>query len=449
MHELWQQGQEPRHVVAIIGGAVSGSEAARTLADQGIACVVIEQNTRPYGKIEDGLPRWHVKLRDAEYGRINENLARPNVLYVPKTKLGDSLTLETLLHDWGVDAVLLASGAWRDRPLGIAGIDQYINLGLVYQNPFVYWFNHYNDPGYAGPRYEVSDDAIVVGGGLASIDVVKIINFELFAQALRKRGIDVDAETMEHQGIPSVLQAHGLSQDALGIKGCTLYYRRRKTDMPLASAPDNATEEQLKKTGVARERIMNKVMDKYLVRFEECQTPVGAIVEADRLVGLRFAKTEITQGKVVVVPGSEHEVRADLIVSSVGSIPEPLAGIPTRGELFQWRNGETGELEGIENVFGLGNVLTGKGNIKASRQNAKQISQGVMARFLGATENASIEQALDLGHAQVRQQAEQVADKVQSKRPRSAEELKRIADGVQSRWQAVGYPGNYPDWIAK
>lgn len=449
MRDLWQQGQAPKHVVAIIGGAVSGSEAARTLADQGIACVVIEQNARPYGKIEDGLPRWHVKLRDAEYAKINENLARPNVWFVPKTKLGHSLSLDELLHGWGVDAVILASGAWRDRPLGIAGIDQYINRGLVYQNPFVYWFNHYNDPDYAGPRYEVSDDAIVIGGGLASIDVVKIINFELFGQALRQRGIDVDAETMEHQGIPSLLQRHGLSQDALGIKGCTLYYRRRKSDMPLAAAPENATEEQLKKTGIARERIMNKVMEKYLVRFEECQTPIEAIVESDRLVGLRFARTEIIQGKVVIVPGSEHDVRANLVVSSVGSIPEPLEGIPTQGELFQWRDGETGELEGIENVFGLGNVLTGKGNIKASRQNAKQISQGVMARFLGATEDESIQEAVDLGHAQVRQQVEDLADKVQCKRARTAEELKRIAEGVKARWDAVGYDGHYDKWMIK
>src|SRR5262245_24256054 len=53
----------PSHVVAIVGGATAGAEAAGILADRGVLSVVFEQNQRPYGKIEDGLPRWHVKLR--------------------------------------------------------------------------------------------------------------------------------------------------------------------------------------------------------------------------------------------------------------------------------------------------------------------------------------------------------------------------------------------------
>lgn len=447
MQALWIKGQEPKHVVAIIGGAVSGSEAARTLAEKGIFCIVIEQNVRPYGKIEDGLPRWHVKLRNAEYAKINDNLSHPNIAFVPKTRLGDDLSLEDLLKNWSVDAVILANGAWRDRPLEIEGIDRYIDRGLIYQNPFVYWFNHYSEPGYTGPRYEVHDDAVVIGGGLASIDVVKIINFELFGHALREHGHEVDVEEFEHAGIPEVLKAHGLSQESLGIKGCTLYYRRRKSDMPLASAPDNATEDQLKKTGIARERIMNKVMEKYLVRFEECQMPVRAVVEDERLVGLGFVRTTIENGKVVAVPGSEHQVRASMVVSSVGSIPEPLKEVSLRGEFLPWQSWETGQLEGIDSVFGLGNVLTGKGNIKASRLNAQKISQGVMARFLGANDSVSVAHAVELAHEPLQTQAEQVAGAVKAKRPRTSEELEHIVNGVNDRWRAVGYPGSYHHWL--
>ena len=31
----------------------------------------------------------------------------------------------------------------------------YINRGLVYQNAFIYWFNHYRESGYNGPTYTV------------------------------------------------------------------------------------------------------------------------------------------------------------------------------------------------------------------------------------------------------------------------------------------------------
>ncbi|MBV8316897.1 MAG: FAD-dependent oxidoreductase, partial [Planctomycetaceae bacterium] len=47
---------DSQHVVLVIGGGISGAEAAFQFARRGIRCVVIDQNERPYGKIEDGLP---------------------------------------------------------------------------------------------------------------------------------------------------------------------------------------------------------------------------------------------------------------------------------------------------------------------------------------------------------------------------------------------------------
>src|SRR6187549_2757158 len=119
----------PRHVVAICGGAVSGSEAASVCAERGMLAVVFEQNARPYGKIEDGLPRWHDKLRAQEYARIDENLSRPGVYFVPRTKIGTDLELGQIAQQWGASAVLLANGAWRDRPLPVDGADAYIGKG--------------------------------------------------------------------------------------------------------------------------------------------------------------------------------------------------------------------------------------------------------------------------------------------------------------------------------
>src|SRR5579864_2017090 len=109
------------HFVAVIGGAISGSVAAEILADHGIRVAVFEQNTRPYGKIEDGLPRWHVEQRKMEYRRIDARLKKPGVLYVPCTKLGRDIDFDDVCKKWNLSAVILANGAWRDRELGIAG----------------------------------------------------------------------------------------------------------------------------------------------------------------------------------------------------------------------------------------------------------------------------------------------------------------------------------------
>ena len=211
----------PKHLVAIFGGAVSGAEAAYQLTQRGIPVVVFDQNILPYGKIEDGLPKWHAKLRDKEEGKINAKLAHPLVKYVPKATLGMNVDFRKVI-DWGFSAVLLATGAWKDRPLPIFGIDRYVNQGLYYQNPFIYWYNHFHESTYSEMTFDTPDDAIIIGGGLASLDVAKVLMFENVERALRARGIEENMFTLD-RSIAKVLDKHGLTLADLDIKGCTLY----------------------------------------------------------------------------------------------------------------------------------------------------------------------------------------------------------------------------------
>jgi NADPH-dependent glutamate synthase beta subunit-like oxidoreductase len=435
---------EPTHVIGICGGAVAGSEAARRFAERGALAIVIEQNTRPYGKIEDGLPRWHVKLREKEYARIDANLGTDGVLFVPQTQLGKDLSFSELTGEMGLTAVVLANGAWRDRPLPLEGIDRFVGRGLIYQNPLVHWFNHYTEPDYAGSQVDVPDGVVVVGGGLASIDVVKILNLEVFGRALRGRGIEVDAVAMEHAGIAETLNAHGLSADDLGIRGCTLYYRRRMQDMPLASIKDPSPA-QLEKLEATRVRIMEKLMRRYLVRVEDCSVPVAPIEEGDKLAGLVFRKTAVKDGRLREVEGSDFEARAPLVVSSIGSLPQPIEGVPIEGNLYGFDSPERGALCGVDGVFGLGNVLTGKGNIRDSRINAGLIAGRIIESLFGAPDG--VDDTSDALHAESRAQADSLADRILPGEKRSPEQVGRILERVQKRWEEIGYSGNYRDWI--
>jgi len=411
---------EPTHVIGICGGAVAGSEAARRFAERGALAIVFEQNARPYGKIEDGLPRWHVKLREKEYKRIDENLSAEGVLFVPQTTLGEDLSFSELTEGMGLTAVILANGAWRDRPLPIEGIDQFVDRGLIYQNPLVHWFNHYHESDFAGPQVDVPDGAIVVGGGLASIDVVKILNIEVFSRALRERGIDLDAVTLEQKGIAETLEANGLSAEDLGVKGCTLYYRRRMQDMPLASIKDPSPA-QLEKLEATRVRIMEKLMRKYLVRVEECSVPLAPIEADGRLAGLVFRKTAVEDGRVRELEGSDFEARAPLVVSSIGSLPLPIEGIPLKGNLYEFDSPVSGALQGVDRVFGLGNVLTGKGNIRDSRINAGAVSDRIIEGLFG--------------------------DGPQSGEKLPPQRIEGVLERIQKRWNEIEYRGDYHAWI--
>src|ERR1700756_3337907 len=102
--------ETPRHVVAVVGAATAGSEIAHILAERGALVVVFEQNPRPYGKIEDGLPRWHVKQRKDEYEEINRRLAHPDIEFVPLTRMGNGLSFDELRTQWGLSAIVLTHG---------------------------------------------------------------------------------------------------------------------------------------------------------------------------------------------------------------------------------------------------------------------------------------------------------------------------------------------------
>ena len=441
---------EPTYSIAVIGGAVAGAEVAGALADRGIEVVVFEQNPRPYGKIEDGLPRWHTALRKKEYAAIAVHLSKQDVHYVPNTRIGRDVGFGQLVNDWGFSGVVLACGAWRDRPLPVDGADDYVDEGLIYQNPFIIWFNHASEKGYTGPRFEPTDDVIVVGGGLASIDVIKVLMLETTRARLTERGIEVKMIELEVKGIPKLLAAHGLEFEELGLKGSTLFYRRRIEDMPVVDAPEGADESRLEKVRKGRARLLQKAMQKYLFKIEPLSAPDGLIVEDGRLVGLRFRRTKIEDGRVI--PTDEtYEARGSYVISSIGSIPEPIEGIAMKGELFEFTDWDTGRLDGYPTVFSVGNVVTGKGNIVASRKHAAHVSEAAIEQFLGLGE-AGRDAEAELTSAATEaagDQAEAIADQLEAHPPPHARALEATLARVAERQKAVGYASDYAKWIAE
>ncbi len=434
--------------IAVIGGATAGAEMAGRLAAEGAWVAVFEQNDRPYGKIEDGLPRWHRELRREEYRTIDAKLAQPGVAFVPRTKIGRDFDFAELANQWGFHAVVLANGAWRDRPLPVEGADAFVGRGLVYQNPFIIWFNHAGEKDYTGPRFTPDDDVLVVGGGLASIDVVKVLMLETTRAALRERGIEVDMVELEVKGIPRMLEAHGLRFEELGLSGCTLYYRRRVEDMPLVEIPEDATPERAQKVCKSREKLLQKAVQKYLFQLEPLCMPDALLVEDGQLAGLRFRRTRMEGGRLV--PGdASFERRGSYVISSIGSIPEPIEGVATRGELFDFADWELGRLAAYPSVFSAGNIVTGKGNIVASRRHAREVAAVVIEAFLGLGPKGHDGEGAIAGVASeaLRERAGQIAAEIQRRALPDQGTIMSIRTRVRERQRAVGYGGKFAAWL--
>ncbi len=434
---------QPSHLVAIFGGAVSGSEAAHQLSARGIPSIVFDQNPLPYGKIEDGLPKWHSRLRDKEIRRIGEKLSHPLVTFVPQVKLGKDISFEELVN-LGFSAVLLATGAWHDRPLAIDGIAPYLGKGLIYQNPFIYWYNHKHEPGFAGINdYAIEDGAAIIGGGLASLDVAKVIMFELVEKALRERGHDFNMFKLD-RSISKVLDSLGLTLEDLGIEGCTLYYRRRVKDMPLSPLRATTPEEKLK-AEATREKILNNYQSKYLFNMAPNHMPVEKIVEDDRLVGLVMQETQIVDGRVKPIEGSEKKVRFPYVVSSIGSIPELIPGIPAQGQTYQIEDEVFCRIKGIDHVFALGNAVTGRGNIKESMVHGREITQNISEGFLADAGKEENEQKRQEIQERISKSISTIAEDIRSNPVQSSDYL-AIQEKIKSFRAMSGYHGDFARW---
>jgi NADPH-dependent glutamate synthase beta subunit-like oxidoreductase len=374
------------------------------------------------------------------------------VHFVPNTRIGRDIEFEDLAHRWGFHAVILANGAWRDRPLPIDGADAYIGRGLVYQNPFIVWFNHAGEKDWSGERFEAVDDALVVGGGLASIDVAKVLMLETTRAKLRERGIDEPLIALELKGIPKVLERHGLRFEDLGLAGCTLFYRRRLEDMPLVEIPGDATPERRTKVETARRKLLEKAIEKYRFRVEPLAAPDGLLVENDRLVGLRFRRTQIANGKLVSTDET-FERRGSLVISSIGSIPEPITGIAMKGELFAFADWDLGRLDDYPTVFSAGNVVTGKGNIVASRKHASYVAEQAVAAFLGVqddedrTPESNLTTTTDTTDAEAanteaakKAWTARIAHALSDQPPHGEPALQRLTARIQQQQANINYP---------
>jgi ferredoxin/flavodoxin---NADP+ reductase len=446
---LLPMAETGKYFVAVVGGAISGSVAAEILADHGVRVAVIEQNKRPYGKIEDGLPRWHVEQRQQEYARIDARLKKAGVYFVPCTRLGRDLDFDDFTRHWGFSAVILANGAWRDRDLGLPDAKDYVDKGLVYQNPFIYWYNHKNEKDYTGPRYETPDEALVVGGGLASIDVAKVLQIENYERALKARGVSVDMHELE-KGIPAACRAHGIEPASLGVKGCLLIYRRREQDMPLAQPPDHATPDQIAKTETIRRKMLRLARDKYLFHVRELSIATALIIKDGRVAGLTVADTRIDGRRCDAIPGSEHELHAPLVISSIGSVPDVLPGVAMKGEYYTFSDEALPRYSGADRVFGVGNVVTGQGNIHVSLVHSQHVTRHLVDNYLRADdEDPDVRPAFAPAETRAANEARALEERLRTLPALSSETIAELGKRIRDRQEQVGYSGDYDAWIAK
>lgn len=434
-----------KHFVAIIGGSVAGSEAAYILANRGYRVIVFEQRKLPYGKIEDGLPKWHIGLRNKEEKAIDERLSHENIRFVPCTRLGKDITLDELTKEWGFSAVILAIGAWRDRTLPIAGIENFHHAGLIYQNEFIMWFNHYHEPDYDGLQIPITDGAAIVGGGLASLDVVKAMMILTIQKALRVGGVDVDLFTLEKKGIRSILEENNLSISDLGVRPCTLFYRREAADMPLKAKKDDSPESSEQARRVSQQ-LLEKYQEKYLFNFEPLTLPLSFSAKNGNISEIQFQRVRQEGRKLIPVEGDILSYPTELVISSIGSIPEKLNSVPSQDEMIDTHGELSCRVAGFDNVFAIGNAVTGRGNILESKRHGRNTTERIIDTHLDPLAE-KFKDWFDEVKSGVESNVDEITTALSNTAVQSDEVIEKMLDKSRKLQVRAGYNSSYRDWI--
>ena len=255
--------------IAVVGAGPAGLAAAYYLALEGYPVTIYEALPEGFGggMVAVGIPPYrqprHLLQRDIDI------IAAMGVDIIYNTRIGKDISLEDLKKKF--DAVFLAPGAHRSKPMGVEGEDKgykgFLKGGIDFLRE-----------AYMGKPTGMGKKVVVVGGGNTAIDCVRV--------ALRE-----------------------------GAEDSILLYRRSRKEMPAdVWEVDGADEEG--------------------VKFEFQVLPTRVIVDSnDQVTGVECVRMALGEpdasGRRRPEPmaGSEFIVECDTVIPAIGQDPD-LSFIP-------------------------------------------------------------------------------------------------------------------------
>jgi ferredoxin/flavodoxin---NADP+ reductase len=162
--------------IAVVGSGPAGLYAAEALVKQAAALPVpvpvrvdvIDRLPTPYGLVRYGVAPDHKSIKSiAQY--LRKVLESPDVRFVGGVHLGEDVTRDDLVSAY--DAVIYATGAMRDRRLGIPGEDL---PGSYAATDFVNWYCGHPDMD-SGTFTLDAESVAVIGVGNVAVDVARIL----------------------------------------------------------------------------------------------------------------------------------------------------------------------------------------------------------------------------------------------------------------------------------
>ncbi|WP_375398186.1 FAD-dependent oxidoreductase [uncultured Sphingomonas sp.] len=374
-----------RHV-AIIGSGPAGyytAEACQKQIGDAVRIDIIDRLPVPYGLIRTGVAPDHQSIKGVSR-RYESTALSGNVRFVGNVTVGRDVTIAelTLLYD----AVVLATGAPADRPLGIPGDDL---PGVIGSAAFVGWYNGHPDFAALGPALD-GPGAVVVGAGNVALDVARILaktGEEFVGSDIVGHALDA-LDTARHE-IITILARRGPHQIAMTPKelGELGHLSRAAPRVDPADLPPQADDAGLDpglRKSVAHLRAFAAAhQDRPIViDFDFFAMPVA--VEGDgRVERVIVERTAIDADGRVCGTGGTYAIPAALVVSCIGYRTPPIDGVPYDHGLGRFANDE-GRVGG--GLYAVGWARRGPtGTIGTNRPDGFMIAEHIAADTIDAS----------------------------------------------------------------
>lgn len=319
--------------LAIVGSGPAGyytAEAAQKLNGGDVRIDIIDRLPTPFGLIRAGVAPDHQSIK-AVSRRYEKTALTDNVRFVGNVSIGDGgIAMDELLGLY--DAVVLATGAPTDRPLGIPGADL---PGVLGSSAFVGWYNGHPDFADLAPPLD-SESVVVIGNGNVAIDCARILAKlpEEFAGAdIVQHAVDaLAASKVRLIRIVGRRGPHQVSFTPKEVGEMGELARATPVVDPAVFPPaaeDEALEPGLRKV-VATLRAFaaagpdaNKPVRVY---FDYFLRPVEVLGD-DKVEALRLERTRLVEGRAEGT-GEMLDIPCGMIVSCIGYRTIPIAGVP-------------------------------------------------------------------------------------------------------------------------
>ncbi len=155
--------------VAVVGAGPAGIYAADILAKSGldVSIDLFERLPAPYGLVRYGVAPDHPRIKQIIVA-LYRILQRGDIRLLGNVEIGDQVSIDELRQYY--DAIIIASGADRDRALPIPGIDLPESYGAA---DFVSWYDGH--PDYPREWPLAAKQVAVLGVGNVALDISRVL----------------------------------------------------------------------------------------------------------------------------------------------------------------------------------------------------------------------------------------------------------------------------------